>query len=193
MMPKRRPSLVHDLSLALRIEVLRDLAHDAGQFALPGFELRRVFLDEIQQVFLGACREHRLGRRGLCGVRHDAVVFGLAHRLLRHRPDASPARRAPCAYRACAAACTYRVPDRAARAAHRASVRHARRHSAPRNRRCSCARTACSRAPRRAGSTAGRDNCPWRSCCGRNRHAESPAPAWPANCLPSERRCTDWC
>ncbi len=52
-MPESRPTLIHDLCLALRIEVLRDLAHDAHHLALPGLEQRRVLFDEVQQVFLG--------------------------------------------------------------------------------------------------------------------------------------------
>ena len=63
-MPEGRPAFVHDLGLALRIEILRDLAHDAGQLALPGLEQGRVFLDEIQQIFLWLGRKGsgRLGR-----------------------------------------------------------------------------------------------------------------------------------
>ena len=47
----RRP-LVHHLGLALRIEILRDVADDAQQLALPGRQPRRALLEEIQQVFL---------------------------------------------------------------------------------------------------------------------------------------------
>ena len=55
--PKGGPALVHDLALALRVEVLRHLAHDAHDLALPGFQQRGVLLDEIQQVFLRLARE----------------------------------------------------------------------------------------------------------------------------------------
>ncbi len=56
-MPERRPAFVHHLCLALRIEILRDLAHDAHHFALPGFQQRGVLLDEVENVFLWLCRE----------------------------------------------------------------------------------------------------------------------------------------
>jgi hypothetical protein len=52
MVPEGRPAFVHHLGLPLRVEVLRHLAHDANDFALPGFEQRRVLLDEVEQVFL---------------------------------------------------------------------------------------------------------------------------------------------
>ena len=51
--PERGPALVHHLGLALRIEVLGDLAHDAHDLALPRLQQRGVLLDEVQQVFLG--------------------------------------------------------------------------------------------------------------------------------------------
>src|SRR5260370_7851203 len=47
-----RGALIHDLGLALRIKVLRDVPHDPEQFALPGLQARRRLLEEIQQVFL---------------------------------------------------------------------------------------------------------------------------------------------
>jgi hypothetical protein len=50
--PERGPAFVHHLRLALRVEVLRHLAHDAHDLALPGLQQRRVFFDEVQQVFL---------------------------------------------------------------------------------------------------------------------------------------------
>ncbi len=55
-MPEGGPALVHHLGLALGVEVLRDLAHDADDFALPWLQQRGVLLDEIQQVFLGFAR-----------------------------------------------------------------------------------------------------------------------------------------
>ena len=59
------PTFVHDLGLSLRVEVLRDLAHDADDLALPGFEQRRVLLDEVQQVLLRLLGEAPgLGRLG---------------------------------------------------------------------------------------------------------------------------------
>src|SRR5262245_35195258 len=47
-----RGTLVHDLGLALRIEVLRDVAHDAQQLALPGLQARRGLLEKVQDVLL---------------------------------------------------------------------------------------------------------------------------------------------
>src|SRR5262249_19623147 len=47
-----RGALVHDLGLALRIEVLRDVTHDAQQLALPGLQARRGLLEKVQDVFL---------------------------------------------------------------------------------------------------------------------------------------------
>ena len=47
-----RRALVHHLGLALRIEILRDVAHDPQQLALPGLQPRRGLFQEIQQVFL---------------------------------------------------------------------------------------------------------------------------------------------
>ena len=65
--PERRPAFVHHLRLALRIEVLRELAHDADELALPRLELRRVLLDEVEDVLLRlrreACRSIALARR----------------------------------------------------------------------------------------------------------------------------------
>ncbi|MNS66745.1 hypothetical protein D3C72_999720 [compost metagenome] len=55
--PEGGPALVHDLGLALRIEILGNLAHDAYHLALPRFQQRRVLLDEVQQVFLGFGRK----------------------------------------------------------------------------------------------------------------------------------------
>ena len=45
-------AFVHYLGLHLRIEILRQVAHDAQHLALPGRQAGGVFLDEIQQVFL---------------------------------------------------------------------------------------------------------------------------------------------
>src|SRR5690554_1307779 len=45
-------ALVHHLSLFLRIEVLSQLAHDPEYLSLPGLELRRVLLKEVEDVFL---------------------------------------------------------------------------------------------------------------------------------------------
>ena len=56
-MPESSPTFVHDLGLALWIEVLRDLAHDAHQLALPSFEMGRLFLNEVEQVLLWLGRE----------------------------------------------------------------------------------------------------------------------------------------
>jgi len=46
-------ALVHDLGLLLGIEVLRDVAHDADQLALPALELGRALLDEVEKILLG--------------------------------------------------------------------------------------------------------------------------------------------
>ncbi|CFP62689.1 Uncharacterised protein [Bordetella pertussis] len=102
--PERGPAFVHDLGLALRVEVLGDLAHDAHQLLLPGLQLGRVLLDEVQQVFLGFGREHGAplagAGRGLL-ARHGApqvvvlparvlLALGLALRLLTVRDGGGP-------------------------------------------------------------------------------------------------------
>ncbi|VVN40258.1 hypothetical protein PS676_05328 [Pseudomonas fluorescens] len=51
-MPERGPAFVHHLGLALRVEVLGDLAHDPHDLPLPGLQQRRMFFDEVQDVFL---------------------------------------------------------------------------------------------------------------------------------------------
>ena len=56
-MPEAGPALVHDLGLALGIEVLGDLAHDAHHLALPGLQQGCILLDEIEDVLLGLRRE----------------------------------------------------------------------------------------------------------------------------------------
>src|SRR5213594_1733924 len=61
--PEGGPALVHYLRLPLRVEVLRDLAHDAHDLALPRLEQWRVLLDEVQQVFLRLDGEALLARR----------------------------------------------------------------------------------------------------------------------------------
>src|SRR5690349_9001567 len=55
--PERRPPLVHHLRLRLRMKVLRELADDPHELALPRLELGRELLDEVQDVFL------RFGRK----------------------------------------------------------------------------------------------------------------------------------
>jgi hypothetical protein len=75
--PEGGPALVHHLGLALRVEVLRHLAHDAHDLALPGLQQRRVLLDEVQQVLL------RLGGEAL-RLRSSAGLVGRA-RQVRHR------------------------------------------------------------------------------------------------------------
>ncbi len=50
--PEAGPALVHHLGLALRVEILPDLAHDAHDLALPGLQQRRIFFDEIENIFL---------------------------------------------------------------------------------------------------------------------------------------------
>ena len=48
--PEGCPPFVHHLSLALRVEVLGYLAHNADDFPLPGLQQRGIFFDEIEQV-----------------------------------------------------------------------------------------------------------------------------------------------
>ena len=60
--PEGRPAFVHHLGLALRVEILGDLAHDADHLALPGLQKRRVLLDEVEDVLL---RLARIARHGL--------------------------------------------------------------------------------------------------------------------------------
>src|SRR6185437_16290222 len=45
-------ALVHQAGLLLRVEVLRDVAHDAHQLALPRLQPRRALLQEIEDVLL---------------------------------------------------------------------------------------------------------------------------------------------
>ena len=60
-MHERRAALVHDLGLALRIEVLRQHAHDAQQLALPAVQFGRILLQEIEQVLFGELQRLLLG------------------------------------------------------------------------------------------------------------------------------------
>ena len=53
-------ALVHHLRLALRVEVLPDVADDAQDLPLPGFEARRRLLQEVEDVLL---RQLQGGRR----------------------------------------------------------------------------------------------------------------------------------
>ena len=55
-MPEGGPAFIHDLGLALGIEVLPKLPHDADDFPLPGFQQGRVLLDEVENVLLGLLR-----------------------------------------------------------------------------------------------------------------------------------------
>ena len=75
--PERSPAFVHDLGLTLRIEVLRDLAHDAHDLSLPGLQLGRVLLDEVEKVFLRLRRKlrFRLGHI-VCGGQRMRTVLG---------------------------------------------------------------------------------------------------------------------
>ena len=47
-----RGALVHDLGLALRIKILRDVPDDPEYLALPGLQARRRLLEKVQQIFL---------------------------------------------------------------------------------------------------------------------------------------------
>ncbi len=58
-MPEGGPTLVHDLGLTLRVEILGDLADDAHHFTLPGLQQGGVLFDEVEDVFLGLCGEAR--------------------------------------------------------------------------------------------------------------------------------------
>ena len=47
-----RGALIHDLGLALRVEILCDVAHDAQQLPLPGLQARRGLFQEVKDIFL---------------------------------------------------------------------------------------------------------------------------------------------
>src|ERR1700730_15423765 len=51
-MDERGASLVHQLELFLRVEILRDQAHDTNQLPLPILKSRGSLLDQVQQVLL---------------------------------------------------------------------------------------------------------------------------------------------
>ena len=68
-MPERGPALIHDLGLALWVEVLGDLAHDTYDLSLPRLQQRRVLFDEIQQVFFWFLRK-------ALGLRRHAILVG---------------------------------------------------------------------------------------------------------------------
>src|SRR5258708_19232946 len=68
-MPERGGPFVGHLGQTLRVEVLGHLAHDPNQLALPGSELGRALLDEVQQVFLRLEDGRRGGRRFLAARR----------------------------------------------------------------------------------------------------------------------------
>ena len=77
--PEGGPALVHHLGLRLRVEVLRELAHDAHELPLPRLEARRELLDEVEDVLLRLARERlavvgdRLLRRASGSVRHRSL------------------------------------------------------------------------------------------------------------------------
>ncbi|CSB58793.1 Uncharacterised protein [Vibrio cholerae] len=58
--PKRRPSFVHDLRLLLWIKILADFTHNTHDFTLPRLQQRGVFLNKIENVFLWFTREAAL-------------------------------------------------------------------------------------------------------------------------------------
>ncbi|MNJ19339.1 hypothetical protein D3C77_136600 [compost metagenome] len=58
--PEGGPAFVHHLGLALRIEVLGDLAHDTHDFPLPGFEQGCMLFDEVENIFLRFGGEARI-------------------------------------------------------------------------------------------------------------------------------------
>src|SRR5581483_9408468 len=45
-------AFVHDLGLGLRIKILRDVAHDAQNLALPWMKPRRALFQEVENIFL---------------------------------------------------------------------------------------------------------------------------------------------
>ena len=75
-------AFVHQLGLALGVEILRQHTDDAQEFALPVGELGGVLFEKIEQVFLGQAKRRALLRRaataGLLGL-------GLRPRALGHR------------------------------------------------------------------------------------------------------------
>ena len=79
-MHEGRAALVHQLGLALRIEILRDVAHDAQQLALPGLQGRAVLFEEIEQVLLRQpVPQHALGGFQL-GLRRLLRLRQVRHR-----------------------------------------------------------------------------------------------------------------
>ena len=51
-MDERRAALIHHLRLALRIEILREHAYDAQEFALPVIELWGMLFEEVKDILL---------------------------------------------------------------------------------------------------------------------------------------------
>ena len=158
--PERRPAFVHHLGLRLRVKILRELADDAHQLALPRLELRRVLLDEIQDVLLRLRRER--AARKVCrtagSLRQRApqvVELPFAVRLARGKPRGfglERRRRGP--------PVAVDAVRPSARGRRRAPPRPPRRHAAPRTPSRSAARTPGSPGCRRPRSTAGTDDCP---------------------------------
>ena len=94
--PEGGGALVGDAGQTLRIKVLRDLAHDAHQFALPRGKFRRTFLDEIEQIFLrieGSCGGVRLDLGAFVQVGDVRVVVKLRETQSLGQPFALAARR----------------------------------------------------------------------------------------------------
>ena len=80
--PERGPAFVHHLGLALRIEILRDLAYDSHYFALPGFQQRRILFNKVQQVFLRFFRVADVGFLFLLAQRFGNGAPEFVHLLL---------------------------------------------------------------------------------------------------------------
>ena len=80
--PERGPALVHYLRLALRVEVLGQLADDARDLALPWFKQRGVLLEEIEEILLRLGRKAMLFRFRALGLAPGQRTPQLVHLLL---------------------------------------------------------------------------------------------------------------
>ena len=73
-MPERCMTFIHHLRLALRVEILSNFPNNAHDFALPRLQQRRIFLDEVQQIFLRLGRvAFRLFGSGFGGLDRDGA------------------------------------------------------------------------------------------------------------------------
>ena len=69
-MPEGGPALVHDLGLALWVEVLAQFANDTDDFPLPGFQQRCILFDEVENVLLRFFRIALLALDGVVVLAH---------------------------------------------------------------------------------------------------------------------------